>query len=247
MCWEAWWTGPGLLLLLSLPVSASPPPVLPTNHIWQGTRRTLSTPMDEKSCADLSQSRVGGGGWTQVKSAPWPCKMCCSSWFEGCRISINYWRTWSCRNKTVIRQSVICYSILFIYMMWEDQMLKSLNIPSKTVCVCVGGGNKVETETDDVHGIYVSLSVWASANMMEITSACLAINVHMSLRLQPRESTELGHTRGRTHVRTVNTVKCLCTQEDPHAETLIGNGDATHHQWHLKYDEYFNDLVKRGH
>lgn len=62
-CAERWWTGPGLLLLLSLPVSASSSPVLPTNHNWQGIHRTLSTPVDRRSCADLSQS----GGMTRIK------------------------------------------------------------------------------------------------------------------------------------------------------------------------------------
>lgn len=55
-CAERWWTGPGLLLLLSLPVSASSPPVHPANHNWQqGIHRALSTPTDRKSRANLSQ------------------------------------------------------------------------------------------------------------------------------------------------------------------------------------------------
>lgn len=70
-----WLAGPGLLLLLSLPVSASSPPalppppspVLPTNHNWQGTNRTLSAPMEKVVSTCLGQRRGQGAGEVRIE------------------------------------------------------------------------------------------------------------------------------------------------------------------------------------
>lgn len=113
-CAERWWTGPGPFILLSLPVSASPPPVLPTNHNWQGTHGTLSTPMDGKSHAVLSQS--GGINTGKERSGGGISPLLC---YEGCRISINFMKDVA---HHLLERSV------FIYMFWETQMFESLRV-----------------------------------------------------------------------------------------------------------------------
>lgn len=138
-CAERWWTGPGLLLLLSLPVSASPPPVLPTNHNWQGTHRTLSTPMDRKSRADLSQSEGMNTGKERIEGVIKPVRFqehqphgpakCAASLF------------WRLQNFHKLMKDVelqkqdydmtehhLLEHSVFIYVLWEDQMFKSIRV-----------------------------------------------------------------------------------------------------------------------
>lgn len=93
-CAERWWTGPGLL---SLPVSASTPPVPPANHNRQGIHRALSTPIDRKSPAELSQPGMINTENISITEMS-PNELFIR--FEGCsRISSNEWRTSAAKAK----------------------------------------------------------------------------------------------------------------------------------------------------
>lgn len=82
--------------------------------------------------------------------------------------------------------------------------------------------------------------VCASANIMEITWAihykCLFVLCAPTPRPLHRDTHDDMHVYPLPpHAR---------VQEDLHAEPVIENCDAIQRQWHLKHDEYFNEVVK---
>lgn len=133
--------------------------------------------------------------------------------------------------------------------------LCSLNSPFSFGCCeksrcwkAVGFFSTQRSTFDSTLRMCVIIFACAPANLSEITgtgylhTACERVWSHESIT-QPFEGTQ-ECLLSCEHMY-------LCTRKTP-LRTLKHwwdsfHIDATHHQWHLKWDEYFNDLVEWGH